>query len=97
MKEEAELQQPVSYGLSGAYPLVPRPFGFELTCPHCGRFRGLAFTCSALMHMQKDTSAALYVCFKRSYDEVLKHHHSFLIRSVVTVSPYYYSTLDPLY
>ncbi|KIM78101.1 hypothetical protein PILCRDRAFT_824815 [Piloderma croceum F 1598] len=48
--------------------------------------RGLAFTCSALMHMQKDPSAELYVCFKRSYDEVLKHHHSFLIRSVVTVA-----------
>ena len=82
MKEEVELQQPVSYGLSGAYPLVPRLL-FRADDP----FRGLAFTCSALMHMQQDTSAELYVCFKRAYDEVLRHHHSFLIRSVVTVSP----------
>ena len=26
MKEEVELQQPVSYGLSGAYPSIPRAF-----------------------------------------------------------------------
>ncbi|KAF4622224.1 hypothetical protein D9613_008968 [Agrocybe pediades] len=48
--------------------------------------RGLAFTCKALQHMQKDTNSELHVCFKRSYDEVLKHHHNFVIRSVVTVA-----------
>jgi len=48
--------------------------------------RGLSFTCCALMHMQKDPDAELYICFKRSYDEVLRHHHSFVIRSVVTVA-----------
>ncbi|KAJ3518874.1 hypothetical protein NMY22_g13461 [Coprinellus aureogranulatus] len=36
--------------------------------------------------MQSDTSSELYVCFKRSYDEVLSHHHSFVIRSVVSVA-----------
>ncbi|KAG6864263.1 hypothetical protein C0991_011004 [Blastosporella zonata] len=48
--------------------------------------RGLSFTCHALQNMQSDTSAELYVCFKRSYDTVLKHHHSFLIRSVVSLA-----------
>jgi len=48
--------------------------------------RGLSFTCSALMHTQKDPSAELYICFKRSYDEVLRHHHSFIIRQVVSVA-----------
>jgi hypothetical protein len=48
--------------------------------------RGLSLTCCALMHMQKEPSAELYACFRKSYDEVLKHHHNFLIRSVVTVS-----------
>ncbi|KAF9552440.1 glycolipid transfer protein [Agrocybe pediades] len=48
--------------------------------------RGLAFTCKALQHMQKDTNSELHVCFKRSYDEVLKHHHNFVIRSVVTIA-----------
>ncbi|KAF8992715.1 glycolipid transfer protein [Cyathus striatus] len=47
---------------------------------------GLAFTCKALQNMQQDTSSELHVCFKRSYDDVLKHHHSFIIRSVVSVS-----------
>lgn len=36
--------------------------------------------------MQSDTTSELHVCFKRSYDEVLRHHHSFIIRSVVSVS-----------
>ncbi|KAF5338105.1 hypothetical protein D9758_015380 [Tetrapyrgos nigripes] len=48
--------------------------------------RGLALTCQALQHMQRDQSAELHVCFKRSYDSVLKHHHSFIIRSVVYVA-----------
>jgi len=48
--------------------------------------RGLYFTCKALQEMQRDTKADLHVCFKRSYDVVLKHHHTFIIRSVVTVA-----------
>ncbi|TFY59854.1 hypothetical protein EVG20_g7635, partial [Dentipellis fragilis] len=48
--------------------------------------RGLAFTCHALMNVQADRSAELHVCFKRSYDIVLRHHHSFVIRSVVLVT-----------
>jgi len=48
--------------------------------------RGLAFTCRALQHTQKDPSSELHVCFKRSYDEVLGHQHSFIVRSVVSVA-----------
>ncbi|TCD68018.1 hypothetical protein EIP91_011629 [Steccherinum ochraceum] len=48
--------------------------------------RGLYFTCQALQEMQRDRSAELHVCFKRSYDVVLRHHHTFIIRSVVTVA-----------
>ncbi|KIJ93881.1 hypothetical protein K443DRAFT_643302, partial [Laccaria amethystina LaAM-08-1] len=48
--------------------------------------RGLAFTSKALQKMRADTSSELYTCFKRSYDEVLRHHHPFVIRSIVSVS-----------
>ncbi|KAG6836203.1 hypothetical protein H0H93_010358 [Arthromyces matolae] len=48
--------------------------------------RGLSLTYHALQHMQSDTSAELHVCFKRSYDTVLRHHHSFIIRSVVSIA-----------
>ena len=48
---------------------------------------GLALTCSALMHLQKDRDAELHTCFRRSYDEVLKHHHSYFVQTVVIVSP----------
>jgi len=48
--------------------------------------RGLALTCKALQNMQRDTKSELHVCFRRSYDEVLRHHHSFVIRSVVSVA-----------
>src|SRR5271170_4326390 len=47
--------------------------------------RGLAFTCQALQNMQNDRSSELHSCFKRSYDTVLRHHHTFFIRSVVLV------------
>lgn len=47
--------------------------------------RGLAFTCQALQNVQSDRSAELHVCFKRAYDTVLRHHHTFVIRSVVSV------------
>jgi hypothetical protein len=48
-------------------------------------FSGLAFTCQALQNMQNDTYSELHACFKRSYDAVLRHHHTFVIRSVVSV------------
>ncbi|KAM6497572.1 glycolipid transfer protein [Amanita muscaria] len=48
--------------------------------------RGLAFTCKALQNTQNDASVELHVCFKRSYDEILRHHHSFVIRSLVAVA-----------
>ncbi|KAI0685889.1 glycolipid transfer protein [Cytidiella melzeri] len=48
--------------------------------------RGLLFTCRALQNMQQDKNVELHVCFRRSYDAVLKHHHSFIVRSVVTVA-----------
>ncbi|EIM79286.1 glycolipid transfer protein [Stereum hirsutum FP-91666 SS1] len=48
--------------------------------------RGLAFTCQALQNVQSDRSAELHVCFKRAYDTVLRHHHTFVIRSVVSVA-----------
>lgn len=35
--------------------------------------------------MQQDPSAELHVCFKRSYDEVLRHHHTFVVRSLASV------------
>ncbi|KAK2467178.1 hypothetical protein APHAL10511_000727 [Amanita phalloides] len=47
--------------------------------------RGLAFTCKALQNMQKDPNVELHICFKRSYDEILVHHHSFIVRSLVAV------------
>ena len=49
-------------------------------------FRGLALTCKALQNMQNDTNSEAHTCFKKSYDEILGHHHSFIIRSVVSVS-----------
>ncbi|KAI9507150.1 glycolipid transfer protein [Russula earlei] len=48
--------------------------------------RGLLFTCRALQNAQEDREAELKVCFKRAYDLVLRHHHSFVIRSVVSVA-----------
>ncbi|KAH9851969.1 glycolipid transfer protein [Lenzites betulinus] len=48
--------------------------------------RGLWFTCEALRNMQQDRDAELHTCFKRSYDANLKQHHSFVVRSVVSVA-----------
>ncbi|KAL4061909.1 glycolipid transfer protein domain-containing protein [Scleroderma yunnanense] len=48
--------------------------------------RGLTFLCKALQHMQDDPSAELHVCFKRSYDQVLRHHHTFFVRSLAAVA-----------
>jgi hypothetical protein len=44
------------------------------------------FTCRALQAAQEDRNLELYQCFKRAYDIVLRHHHSFIIRSVVSVA-----------
>ncbi|KAG1874303.1 glycolipid transfer protein domain-containing protein [Suillus subluteus] len=48
--------------------------------------RGLTFLCKALQHMQNDPSIELHVCFKRSYDEVLRPHHTFFVRSLAAVA-----------
>ncbi|KAJ7652296.1 glycolipid transfer protein domain-containing protein [Mycena rosella] len=48
--------------------------------------RGLAFTCLALQTTQTEPTSALHVCFRRAYDVVLKHHHTFVVRSVVTLA-----------
>ncbi|OBZ73751.1 putative protein PLEKHA9 [Grifola frondosa] len=48
--------------------------------------RGLLFACDALRNMQNDKSCELHVCFKRSYDANLRHHHTFIVRSVVSVA-----------
>jgi len=48
--------------------------------------RGLMFLCKALQHMQNDPCTELHVCFKRSYDEVLRHHHTFVVRSLATIA-----------
>jgi hypothetical protein len=39
----------------------------------------------ALQYMQNDPSIELHVCFKRSYDEVLRRHHTFFVRSLAAV------------
>ncbi|KAI6112554.1 glycolipid transfer protein domain-containing protein [Pisolithus sp. B1] len=48
--------------------------------------RGLMFSCKALQHMQNEPSSELHVCFKHSYDEVLRRHHSFVVRSLAAVA-----------
>ncbi|TFL07521.1 glycolipid transfer protein [Pterulicium gracile] len=48
--------------------------------------RGLSLTYNALQQLQEDPNAELHVCFRRSYDRVLRHHHSFVIRSAVAVA-----------
>ena len=35
--------------------------------------------------MQADHTSELRACFKRSYDEVLRHHHGWFIQTAVTV------------
>ena len=35
--------------------------------------------------MQADRTSELRACFKRSYDDVLKHHHGWFVQSAVTV------------
>lgn len=48
--------------------------------------RGLLFTCRALENMQADHTSELRACFKRSYDEVLKHHHGWFVQTAVTLA-----------
>ncbi|KZT00574.1 glycolipid transfer protein [Laetiporus sulphureus 93-53] len=48
--------------------------------------RGLLFTCQALQNMQSDKSSELHTCFKQSYDVVLGHQHTFLVRSAVSLA-----------
>ncbi|KAJ3776401.1 glycolipid transfer protein [Lentinula raphanica] len=47
---------------------------------------GLALIEHALKRMQDHPSDELHVCFKSAYDVVLRHHHAWVIRSVVTVA-----------
>ncbi|KAJ7875613.1 glycolipid transfer protein domain-containing protein [Mycena leptocephala] len=48
--------------------------------------RGLAFTCTALQTTQSEPTWALHSCFNRAYDVVLRHHHNFVVRGVVTLA-----------
>ncbi|KAI0741383.1 glycolipid transfer protein [Daedaleopsis nitida] len=48
--------------------------------------RGLWFTCEALRNMQEDRNAELHVCFKRSFDAILRHRLPFIARPVVAVA-----------
>ncbi|KAF8656074.1 hypothetical protein AX16_002774 [Volvariella volvacea WC 439] len=48
--------------------------------------RGLAYTHLSLQTMQQNPNLELHHCFKRSYDVVLKHHHTIFIRGIVAVA-----------
>ncbi|KAJ3993577.1 glycolipid transfer protein domain-containing protein [Lentinula boryana] len=48
--------------------------------------RGLALIQHALKRMQEHPNDELHVCFKSAYDVVLKQHHAWVVRSVVTVA-----------
>ncbi|KAJ7628987.1 glycolipid transfer protein domain-containing protein [Roridomyces roridus] len=48
--------------------------------------RCMAFTCLALQIMQAEPQCTLPVCFRRSYDVVLRHHHTFVVRSAITLA-----------
>ncbi|EIW75304.1 glycolipid transfer protein [Coniophora puteana RWD-64-598 SS2] len=48
--------------------------------------RGLTFLCRALQHMQAEQSLEMHACFKRAYDEVLRHQHGFVVRSLAMVA-----------
>ncbi|KAF8590247.1 glycolipid transfer protein [Ramaria rubella] len=48
--------------------------------------RGLTFTCEALQNSRKNKTEELPASFRRAYDTVLRHHHSFVVRTVVTVA-----------
>jgi len=44
--------------------------------------RGLSLTCKALRLMREDPNTELYTCFQLSYDQVLRHHHSWVVNSL---------------
>ncbi|KAL0058887.1 hypothetical protein AAF712_014400 [Marasmius tenuissimus] len=48
--------------------------------------RGHAFICKALQNAQSSTTSELHICFKQAYDVVLRHHHGFVVRNVVSVA-----------
>lgn len=39
----------------------------------------------SLRNTQADPKAPLHTCFKRAYDETLKHHHKWAVRNIVYV------------
>jgi hypothetical protein len=49
-------------------------------------FSGLLFTCRALQNSRVNESEDLQTSFRKAYDVVLKHHHGFAIRTIVSVS-----------
>ena len=67
--------------VSPHYPSQDTPLMFRSACV----YSGLLFTCRALENMQADHTSELRACFKRSYDEVLRHHHGWFVQSAVTV------------
>ncbi|KAJ8496641.1 hypothetical protein ONZ45_g12382 [Pleurotus djamor] len=49
--------------------------------------RGLAFTHQALYQVQSSPNTTeLHACFKRAYNDVLKKHHTFIVRGVVSLA-----------
>ena len=52
--------------------------------------RGLAFTCKALQISQTDKSKELPNAFTASYEETLRPHHSFVIRPLFAVRPFFF-------
>ncbi|TFK48359.1 glycolipid transfer protein [Heliocybe sulcata] len=61
--------------------------GHKYTTQCLTRFiRGLLFTLTALRHTQSSPSAEIHTCFKKAYDEVLRHQHGWAVRSVVSLA-----------
>lgn len=74
---------PVSSGSYGTYPAF---HCLTRTSHENSRsVSGLLFTCRALENVQADQTSELRACFKRSYDDVLRHHHGWFIQSAVSV------------
>ena len=47
--------------------------------------RGYRYVCCALSMMHDHPELDLHVCFKQAYDQVLRHHHPLVVRSLVAV------------
>ena len=59
---------------------------FSLLSPHLSSCsRGYRYVCCALSVMHDHPELDLHVCFKRAYDQVLRHHHPLVVRSLVAV------------